>query len=154
MAIDFYNAGMNAYQAGNYKEAYDWLIQCEEEGHCAYSLGVMFYNGQGVERNFKKSTQYYASAAEAGILPAQVSAGFAFANAMGVPEDFEKAAYYLKMAVAQNDEAAKITLAEIYAKGEAGGDRKEAARLLREVLAVSMPEEATDVYNRYELYKV
>ena len=99
MAIDFYNAGMNAYQAGNYKEAYEWLIQCKDEGHCAYALGVLFYNGQGVERNFKSSTHYYA-------------------------------------------------------KGEAGGDRKEAARLLREVLAVNMPEEATDIYNRYELYKV
>ena len=122
-------------------------------GHCAYSLGVMFYNGQGVELSFKKSTEYYARAAETGILPAHVSVGFAYANAMGVPKDFKKAVYYLKMAVAQNDEAAKLTLAEIYTKGEAGGNRKEAARLLREVLAVSMPEEAIDVYNRYELYK-
>ncbi len=154
MAIDFYNAGMNAYQAGDYTKAYEWLLQCEDEGHCAYALGVMFYNGQGVTRSYKTSTTYYAKAAEAGILPAQVSAGFAYANAMGVPEDFDKAADYLKMAVAQDDEAAKITLAEIYAKGEAGGDRKDAARLLREVLAVSMPEEATDIYNRYELYKV
>lgn len=154
MAIDFYHAGMNAYQTGDYMEAFEWLVQCKDEGHCAYSLGVMYYNGQGVTRDHRQSTLYYSKAAEVGILPAQVSAGFAYANAMGVPEDFEKAAYFLKMAVAQDDEAAKITLAEIYAKGEAGGDRKDAARLLREVLAVSMPEEATDVYNRYELYKV
>lgn len=154
MAIDYYNAGMNAFTAGKYKEAYEWLSQDEEDPRCHYALGVMYYNGQGVERNFKISTHHYTVAADAGILPAQVSAGFAYANAMGVPEDFDKAAYYLKMAVEQGDHAAKITLAEIYARGEAGGDRQEAARLLREVLALNPSEEATDVYNRYELYKV
>ena len=154
MAIDYYQAGMNAYQAGKHQEAREWLSQCEDDASCHYALGVIYYNGQGVERSFKQSTHHYAIAAEAGILPAQVSAGFAYANAMGVPEDFEKAVYFLKLAVAQNDEAAKITLAEIYAKGEAGGDRKEAARLIREVLAVNNSEEATDVYNLYELYKV
>lgn len=154
MAIDYYNAGMNAYAGGRYEEAHEWLIQCEDDPRCHYALGVLYYNGQGVARNFKQSTHHYSVAAEAGILPAQVSAGFAYANAMGVPEDFDKAAYYLKMAVAQNDDAAKITLAEIYAKGEAGGNRKEAARLIREVLAVNPSEEASDVYNRYELFKV
>lgn len=88
-------------------------------------------------------------------MPAQVSAGFAYAKAMGLPEDFNRAVHFLKMAVAQNDDAAKITLAEIYAKGEAGGSREEAAKLIREVLAVnSASEEATDVYNLYELYKL
>jgi TPR repeat protein len=111
----------------------------------------MYYNGQGVERSFTKSTEYYSLAAEAGILPAQVSAGFAYANAMGVPEDFDKAAYYLKMAVAQGEPAAKITLAEIYAKGYAGGSRTEAAVLIRDVLATTGGEEAYDVYSRYEL---
>jgi TPR repeat protein len=154
MAVDFYHAGMNAYTAGNYLEAHEWLTQGTEDPRCDYALGVLYYNGQGVERDFKRSTEHYTKAAEAGILPAQVSAGFAYANAMGVPEDFGKAAYYLKMAIAQNDHAAKITLAEIYARGEAGGSREEAAKLIREVLAVNPSEEATDVYNRYELYKV
>jgi hypothetical protein len=154
MAIDLYNAGMNAYSSGKYEEAVKWLKQAEDDPRCYYALGVIYYNGQGVARDFKQSTYYYALAADAGILPAQVSAGFAYANAMGVPEDFERAAHYLKMAVEQNDEAAKITLAEIYARGEAGGTRDEAAKLLREVLAINPSEEATDVYNRYELYKV
>ncbi len=154
MAVDFYHAGMNAYSAGKYEEAIDWLKQAENDPRCHYALGVMYYNGQGVERNFKTSTEHYTIAAEAGILPAQVSAGFAYANAMGVPEDFEKAVHYLKMAVEQGDDAAKITLGEIYARGEGGGSREEAAKLLREVLAVNPSEEATDVYNRYELYKV
>lgn len=154
MAVDYYNAGMNAYQAGRHKEAYEWLIQGENDPRCDYALGVLYYNGQGVERSFKHSTEHYAKAAEAGIVPAQVSAGFAYANAMGVPEDFEIAAYYLRMAADAGEEAAKITLAEIYAKGHAGGSRKEAARLIRDVLATGSSEEAMEIYSRYELHKV
>lgn len=154
MAIDFYTAGMNAYEGRRYEEAYGWLIQGNDDPRCAYALGTLYYNGQGVARDFKQSTEYYARAAEAGILPAQVSAGFAYANAMGVPEDFEKAVHYLKMAVAQGEPAAKVTLAEIYAKGYGGGSRKEAAVLIREVLSTTGGEEAYDVYSRYDLGNV
>ncbi|MDD5203706.1 MAG: hypothetical protein PHH41_11280 [Sulfurimonas sp.] len=65
-----------------------------------------------------------------------------------------KAAYYLKPACEAGEASAKVTLAEIYAMGEAGGDRKEAAKLIREVLAFSNSEEAMDVYTKYELNKV
>ena len=154
MSIDFYNAGMNAYECGKYKEAYEYLIQNDTDPRCAFSLAVMCYNGEGVDRDFKKSTHYYSIAADAGIVPAQVSAGFAYANAMGVAEDFEKAANYLKPASDAGEASAKITLAEIYAMGHAGGSRKEAAKLIREVLSYSNSEEAMDVYNKYELNKV
>jgi TPR repeat protein len=154
MAIDFYNAGMNAYEAGKHQEAYAYLIQNDTEPKCAFALGVMYYNGEGIERDFKKSTHYYSIAAEAGITPAQVSAGFAYANAMGVPQDFTKAAYYLKPASEAGEASAKITLAEIYAMGEAGGTRAEAAKLIREVLSFSNSEEAIDIYTKYELHKV
>jgi len=158
MAIDFYNAAMNAYDTQNFEEAFGFLqsgIEADaKDARCHFSLGVMYYNGQGIERSFKHSTKHYAIAATAGIVPAQVSAGFAYANAMGVPEDFDKAAYFLKMAVAQDEASAKVTLAEIYAMGKAGGTREEAAKLIREVLAISSSEEAMDVYNKYELNKV
>jgi TPR repeat protein len=153
MAIDYYNAGMNAYAGRRFEEAYEWLAQGTEDPRCDYALGVLFYNGQGVARNFRRATDHYSRAAEAGIVPAQVSAGFAYANALGVPEDFEKAARYLKMAAEAGEAAAKITLAEIYAKGHAGGSRKEAAALIREVLSTGSSEEAMEIYSRYELHR-
>jgi len=154
MSVNLYNAGMNAYESGKFQEAYAYFIQNETDPRCAFSLAVMYYNGEGVEKNFKKSTLCYALAADAGIVPAQVSAGFAYANAMGVPQDFEKAAFYLKKASDVGEASAKVTLAEIYAMGEAGGTRKEASILIREVLSYSNSEEAMDVYNKYELNKV
>ncbi|WP_372999631.1 tetratricopeptide repeat protein [Sulfurimonas sp.] len=154
MAIDFYNAGMNFYEAGKHKEAYEHLIQDDTNPKCAFALGVMYYNGEGIDRDFKKSTHYYTVAAEAGIVPAQVSAGFAYANAMGVPQNFEKAVRYLKPASEAGEASAKITLAEIYAMGEVDGTRAEASKLIREVLSFSNSEEAMDVYNKYELNRI
>lgn len=154
MSVHFYNAGMNAYESGKFEEAYGYFIQNESDPRCAFSLAVMHYNGEGVAKDFKKSTYYYSIAADAGIVPAQVSAGFAYANAMGVPQDFEKAVFYLKKASDVGEASAKVTLAEIYAMGEAGGTRKEASALIREVLSYSNSEEAMDVYNKYELNKV
>ena len=154
MAIDFYNAGMNFYEAGKHKEAYERLIQDDTNPKCAFALAVMYYNGEGIDRDLKKSTHYYTIAAEAGIVPAQVSAGFAFANAMGVPQDFDKAVRYLKPASDAGEASAKVTLAEIYAMGEAGGTRAEASKLIREVLSFSNSQEAMDVYNKYELDRV
>jgi hypothetical protein len=152
MKIDLYTTAMEHYARGRHKEAYDICEANQSDIRCVYALGTMYYNGQGVAKNLAKSTECYAKAAEAGIVPAAVSAGFAYANSMGVPEDFEKAAYYLKMAI--NEPAAKITLAEIYAMGHAGGTRKDAAVLIKEVLASIGGEEAYDVYNRYDLGNV
>ncbi len=154
MSIDFYNAGMNAYEAKKHEEAYEFFIQDEHNPRCAFALATLYYNGQGIARDFKKSTYYYSIAADAGIVPAQVSAGFAYANAMGVPQDFEKAVHYLKQASQSGEASAKITLAEIYAMGKADGTREEAAKLIREVLSYSNSEEAMDVYNKYELNKI
>jgi Sel1 repeat-containing protein len=151
VAIDFYNTGMDFYEAGKHKEAYEHLIQDDTNPKCAFALGVMYNNAEGVDRDFKKSTHYYTIAAEAGIVPAQVSAGFAYANAIGVAQDFDKAVRYLKPASDAGEASAKITLAEIYAMGKVGGTRAEASKLIREVPSFSNSLEAMDVYNKYEL---
>jgi len=156
MAVDYYNAGMNYYERGKHSEALEQLQtgSAQSDPRCDYALAVMYYNGQGVERDYSKSTHYYSIAADAGILPALVSAGFAYANAMGVAEDFDKAVGYLKKAVEMNDDAAKITLAEIYAKGYEHGSIQEAAKMIKEVLLQGNSEEAMDVYTRYSLGNV
>jgi uncharacterized protein len=151
--IDNYNAGMNAYESGEFVKAKEWFEKGKDEDpRCLYALAVQYYNGKGVEQSYKCSTDFYAQAADAGIPKAMTSAGFAYANALGVPEDFSKAIHYLKAAVSHKEFAAYITLAELYAKGIGEGSRKEAAEMIREVLKYGSDEEAMDVYTRYELH--
>ncbi len=154
MSIDYYHAGMNAFDGRRFDEALEWFEKGSDDPRCHFAMAIMYYNGQGVERDFKKSTIHYEKAADKGILPALVATGFAYANAMGVPEDFDKAAHYLQQASDKGDMAAKITLAEIYAKGQAGGSRYQAAKMIREVLMQGSSEEAVEVYERYDLGNV
>ncbi len=151
--IDCYNAGMNAYAQKRYEEAYEWFMKDDGNPMCQYALGVLHANGQGVKRDFKEAAKWYERAADGGIVPAQAAFGFACANALGIPEDFDKAAKYLKMASEAGDLAARITLGEIYARGEGGGSRAEAADLIKSAIDAGAGEEAHDIWSRYELWK-
>ena len=153
MAVDCYNAGMNAYAQRRYEEACEWFMKDAEDPKCQYALGVLYANGQGVAQSFKEAARWYEKAAVAGIVPACNAIGFAYANALGVPEDFDKAAGYLKKACDAGEMAACITLGEIYAMGRGGGSRAEAADIIKAAIDAGAGEEAHDVWNRYELWK-
>ena len=148
-----YNAGMNAFNQGKLEEAYTWFTKSSEDAGCQYALAIMHYNGEGAEKSYKISTEYFTKAAYQGVIPAQQSAGFAYANALGVPEDFDKAAYYLKKSSATGDLPSIITLAEIYAMNRGGGDKNEAAQMLKPLINDLRNEEALDVWNRYKLWE-
>jgi TPR repeat protein len=149
-----YNAGMNAFNQGKLDEAYEWFMKSPEDAGCQYALGIMHYNGEGATKSYKLSTQFFTKAADQGVIPAQQSAGFAYANALGVPEDFDKAAHYLKSAASAGDLPSIITLGEIYAMNRGGGNRDEAAKMLKPLINDQHNEEALDVWNRYELWKL
>lgn len=153
MAVDHYNAGMNAYTQKRFQEAREWFLQGDDDPRCHYALGVLYSNGEGVERSFKEAAKWYEKAAEGGIVPAMRAIGFAYANALGVPEDFDKAAKFLVPACEAGDMAACVTLAEIYAMGHGGGTREAAADLIQKAIEAGVGEEAHDVWNRYELWR-
>lgn len=152
MKIECYEAGMNAYAQGRFVDAKDWFMKDQEDPRCQYALGVLYANGQGVDRDFSEAAKWYEKAAQAGIVPAQRAIGFAYANALGVPEDFDKAVSYLKPACEAGEMAACVTLGEIYAMHLGGGDRAMAADLIKKAIDAGVGEEAHDVWNRYELW--
>ena len=52
MAIDHYDAGMNAYAQKRFEEAREWFLQGGDDPRCHYALGVLYSNGEGVARSF------------------------------------------------------------------------------------------------------
>jgi len=152
--MDNYTIGMNYYEQQNFQEAKKYFENSLDDPRSAFALAVLYYNGEGIDKNYTKSSYYYEIAANAGIVPAMVSIGFAYANSIGVAQNFEKAVFYLKKAVDKKELAAMVTLGEIYAKGIGFGSRIEAAKLIKEVLDNGYSEEASDIWSRYELWKV
>ena len=54
-----------------------------------YNLGGMYYNGQGVRKDYAQAIQWYRKAAEQGIAQAQYNLGVMYANGLGVRQNYK-----------------------------------------------------------------
>jgi len=61
-----------ALQRGDYKTAYRLFKPLAEQGLplAQYNLGVMYYNGQGVPKDYAEAAKWYRKAAEQGLAEA------------------------------------------------------------------------------------
>lgn len=81
--------------------ALEAMFQQAEEGdvNAQYNLGIMFYNGEGVEKDYAQAMQWFLAAASQGDAEAQFNLGIMIGRGEGVKKDpkisrqwFEKAA--------------------------------------------------------------
>lgn len=84
----------------NYEEAYKWLTkaaQADEKCDSAqYMLGVMCFNGDGVEKDLVRAAQWYRKAADSGHESAQYELALCYLYGDGVEESYDEAIYWLK----------------------------------------------------------
>jgi len=66
----------------------------------------MYYNGQGVQRDYVEAAKWVRKAAEQGYAPAQADLGVMYWNGQGVPQDAVLAYMWLNLAAAQEPDAA------------------------------------------------
>ena len=65
---------------------------CEERNrYKQFNLGNMYYNGQGVEQDYKQAVYWWQKSAEQGFATAQYNLGFMYAKGQGLEQDFVKA---------------------------------------------------------------
>ena len=79
----------------------------------SYSLGNLFFNGNGVVQNIAKAVELFEYAAKAGSLDAQYNLGIMYITGDAIEKDLGRARYWLEMAVAQGDLGAKGILDSI-----------------------------------------
>ncbi len=82
-----------------------------------YKLGVMYYNGRGVEQDYLKAVEFYQKAADQGHLNALSSLGIMYDKGIGVERDYSKAAKLYQKAADQGDITAQYILGFIYYNG-------------------------------------
>lgn len=86
--------------AGNYN-------QCNE-------VGVMYYNGDGVEKDFYKAFEFTIKACDEGNNPIGCyNLGYLYANGHGVKADQEKSVEYVRKACNMKDERACNTIQQL-----------------------------------------
>lgn len=109
------DAGLIAYQNGDYPAAYAEWLKLAETGHAqaCHNLAILYLNGQGVEENFMQAQYWCLQSAQAGHAPAQHHLALMLAE-----NDPEAAVDWLEKAAEQGLAEAQFTLGEHYRLGQ------------------------------------
>lgn len=111
--------GLEAYGEGKFAEASKWFAAAAEQGQieAQMKLGAMYFQGQGVEKNYGEALFWFTKAAERGNLEAQTNVGYLYDKAFGVEQDYKKAAYWYRKAAEQGYANAQFDLGMMYYEG-------------------------------------
>ena len=101
-----------AFEKGEFEKAYElWLPRAHKGDLEAQNyLGIHYYLGLGVKRDYKEAVKWFESAAEAGYPDAQRNFGDMYQYGRGVPQDYYKAFIWYFAASQQGHETAKRSL--------------------------------------------
>ena len=113
VAYKEYDLAMTYLAKGDYKAALKPLHVAAENNisNAQYNLALMYYQGDGVKQNIKKSAQWLEKAAENGHKRAIANIGRIYMQLM----DFKKARYWLQINAKSGDKEAELLLKEIEA---------------------------------------
>jgi TPR repeat protein len=78
----------------------------------------MYYQGQGVQQDYKEAMRWYDLAADEGDADAQLNLGIMYEKGQGVLQDDKEAAKWYRLAVEQGNAAAQINLGAMYVSGQ------------------------------------
>ena len=137
-ALAGFEDGVAAAKRGDYAAAHREFRPLAEAGdpQAQHNLGVMYYNGRGVERNFTEAAKWFRRAAERGIAEAQSSLGYMYQKGEGVTQDYAQSTRWYRQAAEQGFGWAQYSLGAAYAAGEGvRQDMAEGARWYRQAAA-------------------
>ena len=89
--------------------AKDWFQKAADQGHAdaQNNLGIMYYEGEGVSRDFVKAAHWFRQSAEQGNADAQYNLGTMYEDGEGVPVDLVQAYQWFLLSAKQGDDDAK-----------------------------------------------
>ncbi|MBQ3535764.1 MAG: sel1 repeat family protein [Alistipes sp.] len=126
--------GLDAYNAGDYKEAVKWYRKAADQGDAEAQnrLGFCYRRGLGVKQNNTEAVKWYRKAAEQGHAQAQSNLGYCYYSGYGVTKDYTEAVKWYQKAAEQSSVDAYNNLGVCYEYGNGvTKDYAEAIRLYR-----------------------
>ncbi len=114
--------GANAYNAGNYALALKEVAPLAKAGHAdaQHLLGLMYYMGRGVARDYKQAMAWHRKAALQGKADAQYVVGAMFYTGNAVPQDHRTAVGWFRRAAEQGHAEAQHAMGLMYRYHQAG----------------------------------
>ncbi len=95
-----FDDGLLAYHRGDHSAALEIWRPLAERGHAAsqYSLGLLYYRGEGVLPDPKQAAKWYRKAADQGDPDAQLNLGLMYAQGEGVKRNYTMAYKWFSLA--------------------------------------------------------
>ena len=115
-----FKAGEKAYQRHDYATALREWQPVAKQGQAAaqYHLGLLYANGQGVQKDDAQARQWYEKAANQGHTLAQVNLGSLYDYGRGGLQDFRMAVRWYLKAANQGNNLAQQKLGLLYEHGD------------------------------------
>lgn len=113
-------AGAAACEKGNFKDALMIWMPLADSGNPAAQNGVgtIYYDGDGVPRDYAAAVAWFQKAADQGNVGAQYDLGYAFKEGHGVKHDYAMAVHWFRKAADQGQVDAQYQLGELYGDGD------------------------------------
>ena len=117
-----FTEGAAAYNAKNYSVALKEIAPLAKGGHAdaQHLLGLMYYMGQGVARDYRQALVWHRKAAEQGKADAQYVVGAMYYTGNAVPQDHQQSVSWFRKAAEQGHAQAQHALALMYRYQVAG----------------------------------
>jgi TPR repeat protein len=121
-AMAGFTEGANAYNAKNYSQALREVTPLAKAGHAdaQHLLGLMYYMGRGVARDYKVAMTWHRKAAQQGKADAQYVVGAMYYTGNAVPLDHTLAVSWFRKAAEQGHAEAQHALGLMYRYHAAG----------------------------------
>lgn len=115
-----FQAGVSAYDAGDYGKAYEIWAPLAERGDLAAQRNVAHLKrrGMGVEQNLEEAFEYYEEAAEHGLVSAQLNLAFLYLEGKGTKRDVREAVRWFQRAARNGSAEAQFQLARMLETGD------------------------------------
>lgn len=112
----------DAYVSGpavDKSEAHYWYHLAAEQGNyiAQYKLGLQYFRGDGVERDYALAREWWLESATLGSADAQQKLGYLYSEALGVDRDYNRAILWYTRAARLGHAEAQTLLGSLYHEG-------------------------------------
>ena len=128
-----------AYSAGcEYGDVVDCTTEAKKgDAEAQYNLGLMYYDGDDVTKDYKQAVQWFSKSADQGYAKAQYNLGYMYDNDQGVEQNFKQALKWYRKSAEQNDASAQINLGFMYSNGRGVAQDYQKAYMWYNIASVS-----------------
>ena len=111
--------GVNAWSKGKYDQAHEILRPLSVQGNSVaqYIIGLMYFRGKVVEKDYKKSIKFLNLSAEQGYARAQHKLGNVYTGDLFGKPNYRKALKWFQLASSQGYAPSQYFLATLYESG-------------------------------------